>query len=162
MEKVAAIGKPASFLRLLTLFVSLSLLISATIMWIALDHNPMREFCDAPESLHATDQCNIKWASLILLGSLWFVGSMSALLGGFFCHDRICSSVQKSVTQWVIFPRNGRHLEKGGMFAQEVINRDRQDERSGIQKGRESGDGERACDHSGLQSSASRRICHGV
>lgn len=79
-----------------------------------------------------------------------------------FCHDRICSSVQKSVTQWVIFPRNGRHLEKGGMFAQEVINRDRQDERSGIQKGRESGDGERACDHSGLQSSASRRICHGV
>ena len=96
MEKVAAIGKPASFLRLLTLFVSLSLLISATIMWIALDHNPMREFCDAPESLHATDQCNIKWASLILLGSLWFVGSMSALLGGFFVMTAFAQAFRKA------------------------------------------------------------------
>jgi len=50
-----------------------SLSISIITMYIALDHNPMGEFCKYPEKRILETECQINWIHLFNLGFTWFV-----------------------------------------------------------------------------------------
>jgi len=52
-----------------------SLIISIMMMSIALDHNPMGEFCGYPEERTAGTGCHIDWIHLFNLGVMWFLFS---------------------------------------------------------------------------------------
>ncbi len=51
----------------------LSLTISVIIISIALDHNPMGEFCEYSEKRILERDCQINWFHLLNLGFIWFL-----------------------------------------------------------------------------------------
>jgi hypothetical protein len=51
-------------------------LVSIIMMRIALDHNPMGEYCEWPDIPNA-EQCDIQWGRLLLLGAIWFTATFT-------------------------------------------------------------------------------------
>ena len=53
-------------------------LVSVLIMYIALDHNPMGEYCEWPDIPNA-EQCDIQWGRLLILGFIWFTAAFAVV-----------------------------------------------------------------------------------
>lgn len=53
--------------------------VAITMMYIALQHNPMGEFYECSEDLQERS-CHINWGHWIELGALWFIASFALLL----------------------------------------------------------------------------------
>ena len=61
-----------SIKTILAIALLCSLAISIIMMHIALDHNPMGEFCEYPEKRALETDCQINWVHLCNLGFIWF------------------------------------------------------------------------------------------
>ena len=54
----------------ITVIVIMSMVISILIMLVAIDHNPMQEYCILNDK---TNEYKILWSNLLPLGGLWFI-----------------------------------------------------------------------------------------
>ena len=50
-----------------------AMIIAGVIMYIALDHNPMGEYCEFIAQPHKDGECVIQWAHLLYLGGATFM-----------------------------------------------------------------------------------------
>jgi len=64
--------------------ISISFVLSVVIMQIALDHNPMGEYCYSPDDQSSNQDCIIDWSHLISLGSINFFGIFALLIVVYF------------------------------------------------------------------------------
>jgi len=71
----------------------LAIIFSVIVMYIALDHNPMGEYCEFVESPHSQGECVINWPHLLILGGIsfaWiFIISLFVLSISIFAYQRI-------------------------------------------------------------------------
>jgi len=71
----------------------LAIIFSIIVMYIALDHNPMGEYCEFVETPHSQGKCDINWPHLLTLGGIsfaWiFIIFLSVLSISIFAYQRI-------------------------------------------------------------------------
>ena len=57
--------------RIVGIAILIAALTGLAMMYIALQHNPMGEYCEWPDAPNV-DNCVIQWGKLFFLGSTWF------------------------------------------------------------------------------------------
>jgi len=83
----------SNVLKKAALFSSiLAIIFSVIAMYIALDHNPMGEYCEFVEPAHSQGECDINWSHWLILGGIsfaWiFVMSLFVLSISIFAYQK--------------------------------------------------------------------------
>ena len=73
MPSIGQQNRKSFVIRVMIISALVAGLVAGVVMYIALDHNPMGEYCEFIENPHAHGECIIQWRHLLSLGGITFL-----------------------------------------------------------------------------------------